>query len=62
MASIKKKKEVLFLYVDAPTKRWLKSLCKTEEGYVSLSTMAQRIFSAHAKKIRGFGNSLESNS
>lgn len=44
---------VLYLHVDAATKRWLHSLCKKQPGYVSQSTMAERIFEA-ARRTKTF--------
>ena len=44
------KKTVLYLHVDAETKKWLKKLAKKQPGHVSQSTMAEQIFRA-ARKV-----------
>lgn len=44
-----KKKTVLYLHVDAETKRWLKALCKKQAGHISQSTMAEQLFKASRK-------------
>lgn len=50
MASTKKvKKEFLFLHSNASTKKWLRSVAKRQDGHVSLSQMANRIFRAARK-------------
>ena len=41
-----RKRTILYLHVDLQTKRWLKTLCKKQGGYVSQSTMAEQVFVA----------------
>ena len=47
-----KKREVLYVYVTPAIKKWLKDMCKKEEGFVSQSTMAARIFEMHRKTLQ----------
>lgn len=38
-----KKRQIIFLYTNAKTKKWLKALCKRQPGKMSQSTMVAQM-------------------